>query len=99
MADRPAPLAELPILSLRGMKVLLSPDLAALYEVETKVLMQAVKRNIQRFPADFMFQLDDVEWENLRSQFVTSNRVCDLKPRWCPVCALRIHRTGRSHAF
>ncbi|HEX5393439.1 MAG TPA: ORF6N domain-containing protein [Rhodocyclaceae bacterium] len=74
MAEHPAPLAELPILSLRGMKVLLSSDLAALYEVETKVLMQAVKRNIQRFPADFMFQLDDVEWENLRSQFVTSNR-------------------------
>lgn len=64
----------MPILTLRGMKVLLAPDLAALYEVETKVLMQAVKRNIQRFPADFMFQLDGVEWENLRSQIVTSSR-------------------------
>lgn len=47
-------------------------DLAALYEVETKVFNQAVKRNIKRFPKDFMFQLSKDEWGNLRSQFVTS---------------------------
>lgn len=61
------------ILLLRGQKVLLDADLAALYEVETKVLLQAVKRNQERFPVDFMFQLDAGEWTALRSQSVTSN--------------------------
>lgn len=56
----------------RGYKVMLDADLAALYNVETRVLVQAVKRNSQRFPADFMFQLTDEEWVVLRSQFVTS---------------------------
>jgi hypothetical protein len=49
-------------------------DLAALYEVETKVLKQAVKRNLDRFPKDFMFELSKEEFERLRSQFVTSKR-------------------------
>lgn len=57
---------------IRGHKVMLDSDLAKLYEVKTKVLNQAVKRNIERFPEDFMFQLADLEWENLRSQIVTS---------------------------
>ena len=61
------------ILAIRGEKVLLDSDLAELYGVETKVLVQAVKRNLDRFPGDFMFQLDAVEWAALRSQFVTSN--------------------------
>jgi ORF6N domain-containing protein len=61
------------ILSLRGQKVMLSTDLAELYEVAPKVLMQAVKRNRERFPADFMFQLTRVEYSNLKSQFVTSS--------------------------
>lgn len=65
---------ELVILTLRGQRVMLSGDLATLYGVETKVLMQAVKRNVERFPADFMFQLDQDEWAGLRSQIVTSNR-------------------------
>jgi len=65
---------ELSILTLRGQRILLAHDLAQLYDVETKVLMQAVKRNIERFPSDFMFQLDKDEWANLRSQVVTSNR-------------------------
>ena len=60
------------ILILRGNKVLLDADLAALYEVPTKVLLQAVKRNLDRFPQDFMFQLSAVEFEALRSQSVTS---------------------------
>jgi len=60
------------ILVLHGHKVLLDEDLAALYGVETKVLVQAVKRNAARFPADFMFQLTAPEWAALRSQFVTS---------------------------
>ena len=52
---------------------MLDTDLAALYGVETKVLVQAVKRNLERFPADFMFQLSTEEFANLRSQFVTSS--------------------------
>ena len=55
----------------REQKVILDFDLAALYEVETKVLNQAVKRNIRRFPTDFMFQLSDEEYLSLRSQIVT----------------------------
>jgi hypothetical protein len=57
----------------RGHRVMLDADLAALYGVETKVLVQAVKRNLARFPEDFMFQLSSEEWANLRSQFVTSS--------------------------
>ncbi len=74
MAQAPALSIERAILTLRSQRVLLAADLAELYGVETKVLMQAVKRNIERFPADFMFQLDEDEWSNLRSQIVTSNR-------------------------
>jgi hypothetical protein len=61
------------ILLLRGQKVILDRDLAALYGVPTKVLKQAVKRNAARFPADFMFVLTRQEFMNWRSQFVTSN--------------------------
>lgn len=57
----------------REQKVMLDNDLAALYGVETKVLNQAVKRNLNRFPHDFMFQLDEEEFELLKSQFVTSS--------------------------
>jgi hypothetical protein len=60
---------------IRGQKVILDFDLAALYEVETKVLNQAVKRNIKRFPIDFMFQLSNDEYNALRSQIVTLNEV------------------------
>ncbi|MCP4675853.1 MAG: ORF6N domain-containing protein, partial [Deltaproteobacteria bacterium] len=62
------------ILIIRGRQVMLDADLAALYEVETKVLNQAVKRHGDRFPDDFMFQLTKKEFEHLRSQIVTSNR-------------------------
>ena len=61
------------ILVIRGHKVMLDADLAALYGVETKALNQAVRRNIERFPDDFMFQLTSDEMENLRSQTVTSS--------------------------
>ncbi|MEK7476355.1 MAG: ORF6N domain-containing protein [Candidatus Coatesbacteria bacterium] len=61
------------ILLIRGHKVMLSSDLAGLYEVEPKVLIQAVKRNGDRFPLDFMFQLTRAEFANLKSQFVTSS--------------------------
>ncbi len=58
----------------RNHKVMLDSDLSELYGVETKVLNQALKRNLDRFPEDFMFQLNVEEWESLRSQFVTSNK-------------------------
>ena len=61
------------IYEIRGQKVILDRDLAALYQVETKVLNQAVKRNIERFPEDFMFQLTIEEMNEWKSQFVTSN--------------------------
>jgi len=62
------------IYTLRGLQVMLDRDLAELYGVETKVVNQAVKRNSERFPSDFMFQLTKEELENWRSQFVTSNK-------------------------
>jgi len=61
------------ILVIRGKKVMLDRDLAKLYGVETKILLQAVKRNLQRFPDDFMYQLTRQEVTILRSQFVTSS--------------------------
>jgi hypothetical protein len=71
----PVPLRriEQAILVIRGHRVMLSADLAALYGVEPKVLVQAVKRNIERFPDDFMFQLTQDEHRILKSQFVTSS--------------------------
>jgi hypothetical protein len=61
------------IVVLRGQKVMLSQDLAMLYEVSVKVLNQAVKRHKARFPADFVFQVSAKEFGNLKSQFVTSS--------------------------
>jgi hypothetical protein len=61
------------IVVLRGARVMLSTDLAALYGVPARALVQSVKRNIERFPADFMFQLDAEEFANLKSQSVTSS--------------------------
>jgi hypothetical protein len=58
---------------IRHQKVMLDFDLAFLYQIETKVLKQAVRRNIERFPEDFMFELTKEEFDNLRSQFVTSS--------------------------
>ena len=60
------------ILSIRGQQVMLDRDLAELYQVETKVLNQAVKRNLHKFPDRYYFQLTNDEWESLRSQSVTS---------------------------
>ena len=62
------------IVEIRGVKVMLDFDLAELYEVETKRLKESVKRNMKRFPKDFMFELTKTEFENLRTQFATSKR-------------------------
>ncbi len=61
------------IYEVRGCRVMFDFDLAVMYGIETKVLKQAVKRNLIRFPSDFMFELSESEWKNLRSQFVTSS--------------------------
>jgi hypothetical protein len=73
MTPIPAERIESRIYLLRGHKVMLSPDLAELYEVEPRALVQAVKRNIERFPADFMFQLSQEEFDNLKSRIVISS--------------------------
>ncbi|MEN9973489.1 MAG: hypothetical protein RIS20_1836 [Bacteroidota bacterium] len=57
----------------RGMRIMLDFELAPLYTIETKRLKEAVRRNIRRFPEDFMFELTSHEWENLRTQFATSS--------------------------
>ena len=62
------------IYEIRGFKVMLDFDLAEIYQVETRVLNQSVKRNIRRFPYDFMFQLTKTEWGNISSQFVMTSR-------------------------
>ncbi|MES2239998.1 MAG: ORF6N domain-containing protein [Bacteroidota bacterium] len=59
---------------IRGQKVMLDFDLADLYGTETKVLKQSVRRNVTRFPKDFMFELTEIEFNSLRSQIVTSNK-------------------------
>lgn len=61
------------IQEIRGKRVILDYELAKMYEVETRVLKQAVRRNIDRFPEDFMFELTEVEMKNLTSQFVMSS--------------------------
>jgi hypothetical protein len=69
---------------IRGMKVMLDADLADLYQVETKALNQAIRRNMNRFPGDFMFQLSKRELADWRSQFVTSNRAAKMGLRRPP---------------
>ncbi|MCR4336524.1 MAG: ORF6N domain-containing protein [Candidatus Omnitrophica bacterium] len=69
----PSEIIENKIFIIRGHKVMLSVHLAKLYEVQARALIQAVKRNNERFPKDFMFQLNHQEYENLKSQFVTSS--------------------------
>jgi hypothetical protein len=64
---------ETKIYTIRGQKVMLDRDLAKLYGVETKRLKEQVKRNIERFPDDFMFELNDEEFKRWRSQFASSN--------------------------
>ncbi len=71
---------------IRGEKVMIDRDLAELYGVETKVLKQAVRRNLNRFPEDFMFEMDKDEFQNWRSQFVTSNSSDAMGLRYAPFC-------------
>jgi len=61
------------ILNIRGKRVILDFELAKMYQVETKYLKRTVKNNLKRFPSDFMFELSDAEWQNLRCKFSTSS--------------------------
>ncbi|MEO5998608.1 MAG: ORF6N domain-containing protein [Chitinophagaceae bacterium] len=70
----------------RKQKVMIDRDLAELYGVETKVLKQAVRRNMERFPKDFMFEMTKKEFKNWRSQFVTSNEGNKMGLRYAPFC-------------
>jgi len=72
------------IYDLRGVKVMIDSDLAELYEVETKYLKRQVKRNINRFPEDFMFEMNKEEFANWRRQFVTSNNPAKMGLRYAP---------------
>lgn len=64
---------------IRNQKVLLDSELAEMYGVEIKRLNEQVKRNLDRFPEDFMFQLNEDEWQNLKTQFETSNESDSLR--------------------
>lgn len=78
-------LIENKIYLIRGQKIMLDLDLAEMYDVATKVLKQAVRRNIDRFPEDFMFEMKEEEFANWRSQFVTSNSL-KMGLRYKPFC-------------
>lgn len=82
------------IYEIRGQKVMLDRDLAELYGIETKRLKEAVRRNLRRFPVDFMFELNRKEFEFLRSQIASSNRA-----GWIEVHAFCFFRTRSSYAF
>ena len=77
------------IYEIRGERVMLDKDLAALYETETKRLTEAVKRNIKRFPPDFMFQINKDEFEGIRSQIVTLENNTSLRSQFASL------KTGR----
>jgi hypothetical protein len=62
------------IYEIRGQRVILDFDLAAMYGVETRALNQAVRRNVKRFPEDFMFQVSEIEWQVISSQFVMTSK-------------------------
>src|ERR1044072_5894493 len=87
LINLPVELIERAIYLIRGEKVMLDRDLASLYGVETKMLNRAVKRNLQRFPLDFMFQLTADEADILRCQ----NWHLKEKSRWKTVPAVRFH--------
>ncbi|NOY51961.1 MAG: ORF6N domain-containing protein, partial [Chlorobi bacterium] len=88
------------IYTIRGVQVMLDNDLAEIYQVQTKVFNQAVKRNSNRFPENFRFQLSENEWDHLRSQFATSNKVNPLRSQNVTIESQRgKHRKYLPYAF
>jgi hypothetical protein len=86
------------ILEIRGKKVILDFELAKLYEVETRILKQAVRRNIDRFPEDFMFTLNIDEWNAIRSQIVMFNKGKGKFPKYLPF-AFTEQGTGNRNVY
>jgi len=86
------------IYEIRGIRIMLDYDLAALYETETKAVNQAVKRNIKRFPPDFMFRLTPIEWQIMRSQIVTASDEMSTRLKRVEVQAKR-NLTQTPYAF
>lgn len=84
------------IYEIRGQRVMLDFDLAELYQVPTKVLKQAVRRNSERFPSDFMFEITESEYNVLKSFEVT---ICDLKQGWYSVYAFCVYRARCIHVI
>ncbi len=78
------------IYEIRGQRVMLDFDLAAMYGVETRALNQAVRRNVKRFPEDFMFQVSEIEWQVISSQFVMTSRT--KRPKSALPLAITEHR-------
>ena len=94
------------IRTIRGQKVMVDFDLAMLYGVKTKALNQSVKRNIKRFPDDFMFQLTKEEWDVLRSQIVTTKQYvtscqvrCDFGVLYYSVTTLQARWLGQCSTY
>jgi len=87
------------IYEIRGERVMLDRELAALYEVETKLLNQSVKRNLKRFPADFMFQLTREEWESLRLQIETLDKSDSLRLQFATLKGRGQHSKYLPYAF
>ncbi len=88
------------IYALRGVQVMLDDDLAEIYQVQTKVFNQAVKRNSNRFPENFRFQLSENEWEHLRPQIVTSTETNPLRSQYVTIESQRgKHRKYLPYAF
>lgn len=87
------------IYEIRGERVMLDYDLADLYEVQTKALNQAVKRNIKRFPKDFMFRLGIAEWQDMRSQIVTAYENPSLRSQFVTLKQTRRNTGVTPYAF
>jgi len=87
------------IYEIRGERVMLDMDLAALYEVETRVFNQAVKRNIKRFPDDFMFRLTLSEWRGMRSKFVTAYPESNISSQFVMTSKKNRPNTALPYAF
>lgn len=75
------------IYEIRGQKVMLDRDLAIIYGVETRILNQAVKRNLDRFPSDFMFQLTKEEWQDIENTSIISSQIVMTSPQRRPKAA------------
>ena len=87
------------IYTIRGQRVMLDFDLAQLYDVATKALNQAVKRNILRFPEDFMFRLTAEEWQVIRSQTVTADQLTHMRSQSVTSSQQKRHTDLNPYAF